>query len=339
MERGVHAREEIYSQPEAWEATLQVIEAQRKDVDALTKGSYDQVIFTGCGSTYFLAQAAAALFQDLTGRSARGLPASELWLYPRSSFSGRTLLVAVSRSGETSETLRACEAFLADKRGSLITYSNYGNMPLAKMGAVNVVIDAGQEQSVVQTRAFSTLYLGAVALALGAAGRNDLFAALHKLPAAGRDVLKQAAALAGGIGADLSIDRFYFLGSGPRYGIACEFSLKMKEMSLTHSEPFHSLEFRHGPMSMITGSTQVVGLLSTSNGKYESAVMADMEALGGRILTIGADQATVRLDPAIDEAIRNVLYLPVGQLIAYERAMSKGLNPDLPHNLDAVVKL
>ena len=67
-------------------------------------------------------------------------------------------------------------------------------------------------------------------------------------------------ALAQSIGADLDLDRFYFLGSGPRYGLACELSLKMKEMSLTHSEPFHFMEFRHGPMSMVTESTVIVGL-------------------------------------------------------------------------------
>jgi glucosamine--fructose-6-phosphate aminotransferase (isomerizing) len=339
MERGTYTREEIHSQPEAWQAALQVLDAQHKDVEALAKGGYDQVIFTGCGSTYYLALAAAALYQGLTGQPARGLPASELWLYPQSSYAGWTLLVAVSRSGETSETLRACEAFLADRRGSLLTYSCYGDKPLAKMGAVNVVLASGQERSIAQTRAFSTLYLATVALAAGSAGRDDLNGALRGLPEAGRKVLDQAAALAGGIGADESIDRFYWLGSGGRYGLACEVSLKMKEMSLSHSEPFHFMEFRHGPKSMVAKSAQVIGLLSTSNAKYESAVLADMESLGGRILSIGADQATIRIDSRLDEAIRNVLYLPVGQLIAFERSLSKGLNPDLPHNLDAVVKL
>ncbi len=80
--------------------------------------------------------------------------------------------MAVSRSGETTETLRACQAFLTDKRGELLTLSCYGDMPLAKLGTLNLVFPSGQEQSVAQTRAFSTLYLGTVALACLWAGRD-----------------------------------------------------------------------------------------------------------------------------------------------------------------------
>ena len=60
----------------------------------------------------------------------------------------------------------------------------------------------------------------------------------------------------------------------------------MKEMSLTHSEPFHFLEFRHGPKSMVTGSTCVIGLQSSVNTKHESAVLADMQTLGGRVVEL-----------------------------------------------------
>jgi glucosamine--fructose-6-phosphate aminotransferase (isomerizing) len=119
----------------------------------------------------------------------------------------------------------------------------------------------------------------------------------------------------------------------------------MKEMSLTHSEPFHFMEFRHGPKSMVTPSALVVGLRSTANGPSEAAVLEDVQALGGRVLDM-AEESTrnrhgseVRFGSKLDEAARNVLYLPVGQLIAFERSLSKGLNPDRPTNLDSVVKL
>ncbi len=150
------------------------------------------------------------------------------------------------------------------------------------------------------------------------------------------------------MGRDAGLDRFYWLGSGPRQGLACELSLKMKEMSLSHSEPFHFMEFRHGPKSMVTPSALTIGLRSTVNGQKEAAVLEDVKALGGRVLDIaetgstalprGAEQE-VRFESGLDEAVRNVLYLPVGQMIAFERSISKGLNPDHPTNLDAVVKL
>jgi glucosamine--fructose-6-phosphate aminotransferase (isomerizing) len=252
---------------------------------------------------------------------------------------GKSLLVAVSRSGETTETLRACEAFLADKHGDLLTLTCYNDMPLAKMGQLSLVFPSGKEQSVAQTRAFSTLYLATVALASLWAGRADLFSSLARLPAAGQKVLEQVVPLTAELGPDMAIDRFYWLGSGPRYGLACELSLKMKEMSLSHSEPFHFLEFRHGPKSMVTKSSLVVGLQSSVNGSREAAVLADVKNLGGRVLDMAEAGSTVRFESGLDEAIRNVLYLPVGQLIALKRSISKGLNPDRPTNLDNVVKL
>jgi glucosamine--fructose-6-phosphate aminotransferase (isomerizing) len=346
IDKGFYTHREILSQPEAWNAALEVLASERQTIIDLGAGRFDQVLYTGCGSTYYLALAAASLTQELTGRPCRAFPASELWLYPRSSYSpGKTLLVAVSRSGETTETLRACEAFLSDRRGDLLTLSCYGDMPLAKLGAFNLVFPSGQEQSVAQTRAFSTLYLGTVALACLWAGRADLFDSLGRVPEAGRRILDAYAPLAARLGWGPGLERLYWLGSGPRHGLACELSLKMKEMSLTHSEPFHFMEFRHGPKSMVTPSALVVGLRSTANGPSEAAVLEDVQALGGRVLDM-AEESTrngygfaVQFVSRLDEAIRNVLYLPVGQVIAFERSLSKGLNPDQPNNLDSVVKL
>ncbi len=341
MDKGQFTRQEIQSQPEAWSAALTVLDESRRDVLNLQPARrYSQIIYTGCGSTYYLALAAASLTQELTGLPARAFPASELWLSPRCSYvDGQTLLVAVSRSGETTETLRACEAFLNQERGDLLTISCYGEMPLAKMGKVNIILPSGQEQSVAQTRAFSTLYLATTAIAALWARRLDLSDSLTRLPEAGRKVMEQAAHLAAEIGPDMTIDRFYWLGSGSRYGLACELSLKMKEMSLTHSEPFHFLEFRHGPKSMVTGSSLVIGLRSSVNSQKETTVLRDMAELGSRVLDIAEDGHQIRFGSGLDEAIRNVLYLPVGQMIAFERSISKGLNPDHPSNLDAVVKL
>jgi len=341
MEKGHFTRQEIVSQPEAWTAALNVLDGIRQsilDLDPVRRCG--QIIFTGCGSTYYLSLAAAALTQDLMGHPARAFPASELWLYPRCSYvDGKTLLIAVSRSGETTETLRACEDFLYQKRCDLLTVSCYGDMPLARMGNVNIVLPSGQEQSVAQTRAFSTLYLGTVALACLWAGRLDLFISLSKLPEVGTRLLKNYASLATEVGRDTSIDRFYWLGSGPRHGLACELSLKMKEMSVSHSEPFHFMEFRHGPKSMVTPSGLTIGLLSTINGQKEAAVLEDVKALGGRVLAIAETGSEVRFESGLEEVIRNVLYLPIGQMIAFERSLSKGLDPDHPNNLDTVVKL
>src|SRR5215213_335179 len=98
-----HTWREIQSQPEAWAAALELLRAHAHELRGLAQaGSYDSVVFTGCGSPYYLALAAAATFQEVTGRPARGIPASEIWLNPRAVLpdGGRALLVTLSRSGE-----------------------------------------------------------------------------------------------------------------------------------------------------------------------------------------------------------------------------------------------
>lgn len=333
--------QEIVSQTQAWQQALQVTAAGAADLRALWRGGdFDRVLLTGCGSTHYLALAAAALFQTLTGVPARGVPAGELVLYPETAYApGRTLLVAISRSAETSETVQAAQAFRQTRAGETVVISNYGDRPLSQLGAVQLIIPAGQEESIAQTRSFASMYVAATAMAAVLAGRDDLAAAMDRLPAAGGRLIGAYEGLARSLGTNTSLDRFYFLGSGPRYGLACEANLKMKEMTLTHSEPFHFLEFRHGPKSMAGESTLIVGLLSESNYARENAVLDEMRLQQARILSLAESAADVALDSGIPEAVRNVLYLPVLQLMAFYRAIGKGLDPDRPTHLDAVVKL
>jgi glucosamine--fructose-6-phosphate aminotransferase (isomerizing) len=113
----------------------------------------------------------------------------------------------------------------------------------------------------------------------------------------------------------------------------------MKEMSLTHSEPFHFLEFRHGPKSMVNEKTVVIGLVSESIYNYEKAVLDEMQGLGGKIVALAESGADISFDSQIPEPAREVLYLPILQLMAFYRSLSKGLNPDKPNNLTSVIKL
>lgn len=338
---GTHTRAEILSQPDVWAATLRRLDAQAAALDALARGGYDEVLFTGCGSTYYLSVAAAAALQELAGFPARAVPAGELWLNPEASAParGRALLVAVSRSGATTETLRACAAFLAAGRGDLLTISCDDSQPLASMGTLNLALPEAQERSLAQTRAFSSLYLATLSLAARWAGRDDLRAELGRLPEVARRLIAAHDGIARDLGADRAIDRFYFLGSGARFGLACELSLKLKEMALAHCEPFHFLEFRHGPRAMVTPSTLVVGLLSQRARAHEAAVLDELRAQGGRILAIGEAGPDVAFGAGLSDLAAGPLYLPVGQMLAYERAMSAGLNPDQPENLTSVIRL
>lgn len=340
MERGIHTKTEILSQPEAWAEALEVVEKRKTELSGIFSADYEQVLFTGCGSTYYLSLAAAALFQEMTGQVARAVPGGELLLNDQAALTnGKTLLVAVSRSGSTTETVRAVEQFKAQNRGPVIAITNYGDQPLAGLADVALVIAKGQEQSVAQTRSFASMYVAAVAMSLLAGGRALEYRLLPNLPVVGAKLISEYDALAQKFGANLDLDRVYFLGSGIRYGLACEVNLKMKEMTLTHSEPFHFLEFRHGPMSMVNENALVVGLVSEKNFSHEQAVLNEMRALGGHILALGESGLDVCFDSGIPEAGRAVLYLPVLQLMAFYRSLAKGLNPDQPKNLSAVVVL
>ena len=334
---GQFTRAEILSQPEAWAQALDVVNASRF---ALPKaGDYNTVLFTGCGSTYYLSLAAAALYQELSGRTARAVPAGELLLNPQNYLtSTKTLLVAVSRSGTTTETVKAAEKFKSEKRGDVVVISNYDEA-LSRFADVNIVIDKGQEESVAQTRSFASMYVAVTAFCARMAERHDLLFAMHSLPKVGKRLIEKYESFAKEIGENLNFDSFYFLGSGIRYGLACEGNLKMKEMTLTHSEPFHFLEFRHGPMSMVNENAVVVGMLSDTNRAHEAKVLAEMAELGGTVASLGESDADVEFESGIPESVRSVLYLPVLQLMAFHRSLAKGLNPDRPANLTAVVKL
>jgi glucosamine--fructose-6-phosphate aminotransferase (isomerizing) len=136
-------------------------------------------LFTGCGSTYYLSLAAASLFQELTGRFARTIPGGELLLNSKivlnskiGDFHKKSLLVAVSRSGTTTETVSAVDKFKKEKRGDVIVISNY-NEALSKLSDVNIIIPKGQEKSVAQTGSFASMYVAATAFCARMAGRND----------------------------------------------------------------------------------------------------------------------------------------------------------------------
>jgi len=342
-------KREILSQPAALAGALAAVDRQAEALVGLwRKRTYRRVIFTGCGSTYYLSLGAARVFEDLTGIPSRGIPAGELLLSPSlvpPASAGPTLLVAVSRSGTTSETVRAAAAFAEAGVGDILAITAQPGDGLKGVAQVAVNIPEAAEQSVAQTRAFSAMWLAACALAALIAGDGRLQAELRKVPDLSERIIAAVADQTLALGADLSLDRIYYLGSGHRYGLASEGSLKMKEMTLTHAEPFHFLEFRHGPKSMITDGTLIAALVSNDADGYEAAVLRESQGLGARLFVLGEEVAGAFGDQGfsflsgVGDIARSVLYLPPLQLLALGRAAAKGLSPDNPRNLSAVVHL
>ncbi len=340
--------QEILSQPMAWKAVLQELERQAATLKSHWNPEETQeVIFTGCGSTYYLSRSAAEIFKGETGALVSAYPASDLYLFPDivlTKGASRTL-VTISRSGETSETLRAADQFHSRDNGPVFAITCYEESPLVKKASVALIAREAHEKSVAQTRSFSSMLIAVKGLAAVLAGK-PLSRRFLQLPELGADLISSYHELSRRLGSDPAIERFFFLGSGPLYGLACEAMLKMKEMSLSYSEAFQFLEFRHGPMSMVNKDTLIVGLLSEVAFEHEARLLADMRKLGAKIFAItpielGKDQVDhqVVLPGGLSDLERGALYLPLLQLLAFYRSVSKGLNPDKPINLTAVVNL
>jgi len=331
-----HTEREIESQPEVWAATI-----DRFDPAGLMQGwsvmAPRRVLVTGCGSTFYLSLTAAALLRDLVGIPARATPASEIVFGTDTipDIEG-TVLLAISRSGTTSETLAAVQRFRAMGGAGVIAVTNYPERTLGAGADIVMAAPDGQEESVAQTRSFSSMLLVVQAAVASLAGIDR--GPLESLPGILSGIMDQATEPMTRLGSDAALRRFHFLGSDPLYGIASEGMLKLKEMSLTDSEAYHTLEYRHGPMSMADAEAVVIGLISPGRSRAERAVISEVGAFGASTIEIG-----VGMDIPIPEEIpgwaRPVLYLPPLQILALERARSKSLNPDHPRNLVAVIEL
>lgn len=333
--------DEIVTQTDAWADSLRAVADRSASIDSLWKEGFDRVLYTGCGSTYYLSVSASALLRNLDHVDAAAFPASEFLLYPQLVYSrpvNRTLLIACSRSGKTTETLRAVEAFRTEERGEVLVVTTDLGSPLVDLGDLVIAIPEAQETGIAQTKSFASMYLATVGIATLMAERYDLWDQLEDLIPIGKRLVNDYEDLAERLARE-DINRFYYLGSGPRYGLACEACLKLQEISLTGSAAYHFLEFRHGPMSMVDEKTAVVGLLSEVSRSYEMDVLEDMRALGGQILSVGESKADVSFDSGLPEPIRGVLYLPVLQLLAYYCAMLRGLDPDVLNNLESFIDL
>ncbi len=349
MTDGVHSRQEILSQAVAWRGALAAVEAQRAPLESwLAAHQGRELFFTGCGSTHYLALFAARYFQAISGRPSRGAPASEL------AFQTETLVapgavpgvVAISRSGETTETVLAVEKLTA--RGArALAISCYDDAPLSAAVERTIAIPEGREESFAQTRSFAGMLIAAQALAALAADDAALWDELQQLPPLAEPLLARADPLARAIGQDESLKRITYLGSGPLFGLANEATVKMKEMSLSLAEAYTFMEFRHGPMSLVDGEHLVVALLSQTMREHEAAVLRDLKARGARILAIGSGlsglegvaEAHFDLQTSLSERAQPVLYLPMLQLLAYHRALGRGLNPDRPRNVVMAIRL
>ena len=348
MACGIYVLREINRQPEVWQSCLAALDGLDLRVLAgdCSPRSHEW-LFVGCGTSYYLAQAAAASATALSGIPARALPASEILFSPEQSLLTRktpVFPVLISRSGHTSEVLKVAE-LLRDRKIDFLAITCDGNElagQTARVLRLPVV-----EESTVMTSSFTSMLLGLQYLAASFAGQRAFIESLHELPAE-LDRLLPLYTPEIELFAQNRFEDISLLGQGPLFPIACEAALKIMESSSSYAQYFHTLEFRHGPMSIVSGDTLVGAFLSESGYAEESAVLEEMKHLGAQTFVVanrikpevrGSADLAIELALAQPELARLVVYVVWGQLLGSYLGLRKGLDPDSPRHLSRVVTL
>ena len=347
---GAHSLAEILSQPQCWNDCLAGL--SKAGVSAEFKQRFESAsgwLFIGCGSSYYVALAAAASALSLTGRPARAIPASELLLYPEPTLAAAKglLPILISRSGRTSEVIRAGELLKARNIPRLAITCAPGQ-PLEQVATATLFLPDIDEQSTVMTRSFTSMLLCLQTFSSIAAGNSHFGPSLGEMAAATAPLVPM---ISGKIRDFVSSHRFadyVCLGQGPFFGIACEYALKLTEMSLSYAQSFHTLEFRHGPKSIVGPETLLIFLLSETGYAAERELLEEMKSLGGTTLAITnrADSRAradsdllLELSLDVPELARLAPALVPGQLLGLYTGLQKGLDPDSPRNLSRAVVL
>jgi len=348
---GVHTHAEILSQPSCWKECLQSLDAtdQLRLTCERFPGRQDWV-FVGCGTSYYIALAAAASWTHLTGLRARAVPASEILLYPELLSCDPAIIqpVLISRSGHTSEVLKAAEYLELKANVRTLAISCATHQPLEEISTATLHLLPADEKSTVMTRSFTSMLLGLQALA-AAYGKQPLFAeSLRKLPGHTAPLVQSLEdRIQEFVHAGLYAD-YVFLGQGPYFGLANEAMLKIKEMSCSYAQCFHALEFRHGPKAIVSPETLVTCLLSEAAYEAEREVLQEMKGLGATtmVITNRADETArraanflIELNLEGPEYSRLAAFALPGQLLGYFTGIAKGFDPDRPRNLSRVVIL
>jgi len=349
MGPGEHSLAEILSQPECWKTSLTKLTRSQIVKEAATRFNHAaEWLFIGCGTSYYVALAAAATMKSLTGRSVRAIPASEILLYPELVFPQAEFApVLISRSGQTSEVLKAAEVLKGQDTPSLAV-SCVNGQALEKLATMTITLPA-DEQSTVMTRSFTSMLLALQFLAGRMAGNQAFCDALLAMPELAAAALKPVPEqIREFVARHNTFADYVCLGHGPFYSLAREYALKVMEMSVSSAQFFHSLEFRHGPKSVVTPHTLLIFLLSEQGYEAECDLLEEVKSLGGTTLVI-AQQANSRVRAAADLLVELPLQLPElarlapslvpGQLLGLHTGLKKGLNPDSPRHLSRAVIL
>lgn len=349
-EHGAHTLSEILSQPQCWSQCLRQL-ASSGALDAAVRNARPgaEWIFVGCGTSYYLATAAASAFNHV-GLPARAVPGSEILLYPDLALpAGRDYLpVVISRSGRTSETVRAARLLEKERNLRTLAVTCADGQPLEAECSLALKLLDADEQSTVMTRSFTSMLLALQYLAARVTNNEALGHALMTLPGETAPLLEDIPQRLRLFVESRDFQDCIFLGQGRLFGIASECMLKVTEASCTYAQVFHSLEFRHGPKAIVGPDTLLTFLMSESSYDAEVELLEEMKQLGAATLVIAnrldaraqkSSDFAIELGLSVPEYARPAAYTIWGQLYGVYNGLKKGMDPDSPNNLSRVVIL
>jgi glutamine---fructose-6-phosphate transaminase (isomerizing) len=347
---------EIYEQPHAIQECLRgrVDPAGRVELPELEAiadrlARVERVYVVGCGTASYAAHVGAYLLQDWVGLPATMQVGSEM-RYSPPPMDDRTLVIGVSQSGETADTLAPLK--LASERGAtIVVVTNVVGSAITRAADAVCYLQAGPEIAVASTKAFVTqvLVLQMIALQLarmrGTLSESRLRTygrALRTLPRLAAETLKVAPQVKKLARRFANARDFIFIGRGVGFPIAMEGALKLKELSYVHAEGYAAGELKHGPIALLDPETPLLAI-ATKGSVYDKVVSNVAEARARSapviaVVTAGDDQVDrfaqdVIEVPETPEPISPVIAVLPLQLLAYEVAVARGTDVDQPRNL------
>jgi len=347
---------EIMEQPEALRNCLRgrIEERESKIVlgglnrivkDLVRAGRF---VLTAQGTAYHAAMIGRHLIEDLAKMPAQCEYASE-FRYRNPIIEDRSVLMAISQSGETADTLAAMRE-ASDRGATVVGVVNSVGSTISRETDAGVYLHVGPEIGVASTKAFlgQIAVLTLVSLFLGRRRflSHEALQAylddLHRMPEQIATVLEQSDHIRNCAKQFIDRDNWLFLGRGYNYPVALEGALKLKEISYIHAEGMPAAEIKHGPIALIDDEMPVV-FIATRGSQYDKALanIAEVRARGGRVLAVateGDDQIARCADavfpvPDVPEALQPLLTVVPLQLLAYHAAVLRGQDVDKPRNL------
>jgi len=309
----------------------------------------DRVMLIGCGTSLHAAQVGRHLIERYSGLPAEAESASE-FRYRDPYIGPRTLVVAISQSGETADTVAAMQ-LVKDKGGRLVNICNVERSQASRIAEGSLYMRAGIEIGVASTKTFVasltilnllSIFLGQNRGALDTAKTQELVDGLARLPRLMGDLLADSAAYQHLAKEYVGTDYFLFLGRGMNSPIASEGSLKLKEISYVHAEAYPAGEMKHGPIALIDNAMATVAL-APKDSLYEKVVnnVKEVMARDGRVLAVlteGDTQLAAEADhalylPEVPEHLIPLLAVLPLQMLAYHVALLLNRDVDQPRNL------